>query len=44
MSQFDPSDFKRVTLSKAFIAFDMLSSSESMAGAPGDPGSEGDGG
>ena len=39
MSQFDPSDFKSVTLSKAFNAFNILLSSESTS-APGDSGGD----
>ena len=44
VSQFDPSNFKVVTLSKAFSALDISSSlSESAIKVPGDPGSDGDG-
>ena len=42
MSQFNPSDFKSVTLSKAFNAFSISLSSESTS-APGDGGGDGGG-
>ena len=42
MSQFDPSDFKSVTLSKAFNVFNILSLSESTI-APSDGGGDGGG-
>ena len=42
MSQFNPSDFKSVTLSKAFNAFDISLLSESTS-APGDGGGDGGG-
>ena len=44
MSQFDPSDFKVVTLPKAFNALDIsLLLLESEIKVPGDPGSDGNG-